>query len=64
VALVLPLPPFPLVGLLVVVLADVLRFLEAGADGADLGVVLEPVAREEALVATAAPLRNLRLAPL
>lgn len=63
-ASVLPLPPLPLVGLLVVVLADVLRFLDEGADGEDLGVVVEPVARDAALVVPAAPLRNLRLAPL
>jgi len=47
-ALVVPLPPFPLVVLLVMVLADVLRFLDAGADGEEVGVLVEPVARAAA----------------
>ena len=51
-------------GLLVVVLADVLRFLDVGADGEEFWVVLVPVARVTGWVAAAAPLVNLRLAPL
>ena len=53
-----------LLDLLVVVLAEPLRFLDAGADGEEVEVAVPLVAREAALVAEAAPFKNLRLAPL